>query len=90
MQRIFDLLMNIGNDKLLHFAMSAIISAVLVVVMATLHIAPAWVVSAVILAITILGIVKEFTIDKKADWRDIVANYAGAMIVLGAYLAAVL
>lgn len=66
---------NIKRDKLLHFAVCAILTAVLKLVM------PFWI---VILAVSVVAVVKEIR-DKvtgkgNAEWGDLLADFIGIII----------
>lgn len=81
MRKILEILGKIGKDKWQHFSLGALIAAVILCVcvwcglqfpVATfLSIAGVWLVE--------LG--KEFIIDKRADWKDIVATMVGGIVV---------
>ena len=83
MRRIFDKIFaalgKIGKDKYQHFSLGAIIAAVVLCLSAGLPFPAANFVSIVV----VLGVelFKEFVLDGRADWRDIVATLLGGLCV---------
>lgn len=72
-------------DKALHFAVSSIVAAVSVAVAHVCGAAPFFVILTSAIVISAVGLAKEYLIDTKADPWDLVANYAGAVVIWAAY-----
>jgi short subunit fatty acids transporter len=90
--RLFALLGAIGKDKYQHFSLGAIIAVVALCLSAGLPFPAANFVS--IVAVLGVELFKEFVLDAKADWRDVVATllgglcvWVGACVVFGVYCA---
>lgn len=83
MRRIFDKLFavlgKIGKDKYQHFSLGAIIAAVVLCLSAGLPFPAANFVS--IVAVLAVELFKEFVLDGRADWRDVVATLLGGLCV---------
>ena len=77
--RLFAALGNIGKDKYQHFSLGAIIAVVALCLSAGLPFPAANFVS--IVAVLGVELFKEFVLDAKADWRDIVATILGGLCV---------
>lgn len=97
MRKIFDSLFaalgTIKKDKYQHFSLGAIIAAVVLCFLAGLLPFPA---ANFVSIVAVLGVelFKEFVLDAKADWRDVVATilgglcvWVGACVVFGKYCA---
>jgi short subunit fatty acids transporter len=91
--KIFAALGKIGKDKYQHFSLGAIIAVVALCLSAGLPFPAANFVS--IVAVLGLELFKEFVLDAKADWRDVVATllgglcvWVGACVVFGKYCVA--
>lgn len=76
----------IGIDKVLHFLVGALISFCVANVAAWqegMEIGNVWLGSVMGIAATmVLEFIKEFVIDKVADWKDILATFLGSLLVL--------
>lgn len=79
-------LTDIPQDKLLHFAVCAIISLLSVVGLDLLGLSTAVVAVLTLVVVSVVGLGKEYAIDESPDIWDVVANYAGAIVVLIAYI----
>ena len=83
MRKIFDKLFaalgKIGKDKYQHFSLGAIIAVVALCLSAGLPFPVANFVS--IVAVLGVELFKEFVLDAKADWKDIVATLLGGLCV---------
>lgn len=83
MRKIFDKLFaalgKIGKDKYQHFSLGAVIAVVALCLSAGLSFPAANFVS--IVAVLGVELFKEFVLDAKADWRDIVATLLGGLCV---------
>ena len=76
---IFAQLDKVGKDKYQHFTLGAIIAAVVLCLSAGLPFPAANFIS--IVAVLGIELFKEFVLDAKADWRDIVATILGGLCV---------
>lgn len=76
---MFTLLGGIGKDKYQHFSLGAIIAVVALCLSAGLPFAAANFIS--IVAVLGVELFKEFVLDSRADWRDIVATMLGGLCV---------
>lgn len=83
MRKIFDKLFaalgKIGKDKYQHFSLGAIIAVVALCLSAGLPFPAANFIS--IVAVLGAELFKEFVLDAKADWKDIVATLLGGLCV---------
>lgn len=91
--KIFAALGNIGKDKYQHFSLGAVIAVVALCLSAGLPFPAANFVS--IVAVLAVELFKEFVLDSRADWRDVVATllgglcvWVGACVVFGKYCVA--
>lgn len=73
--KIFAALGKIGKDKYQHFSLGAVIAVVALCLSAGLPFPAANFVS--IVAVLGVELFKEFVLDSRADWRDIVATMLG-------------
>lgn len=90
--KIFAALGKIGKDKYQHFSLGAVIAAMALCLSAGLPFPAANFVS--IVAVLGVELFKEFALDSRADWKDIVATilgglcvWVGACVVFGKYCA---
>lgn len=83
MRKIFDKLFaalgKIGKDKYQHFSLGAVIAVVALCLSAGLPFPAANFIS--IVAVLGVELFKEFVLDAKADWKDIVATLLGGLCV---------
>jgi hypothetical protein len=77
--KIFAALGKIGKDKYQHFSLGAIIAVVALCLSAGLPFPAANFLS--ILAVLSVELFKEFVLDSRADWKDIVATLLGGLCV---------
>lgn len=77
--KMFTLLGGIGKDKYQHFSLGAIIAVVALCLSAGLPFPAANFIS--IVAVLGVELFKEFVLDSRADWRDIVATLLGGLCV---------
>lgn len=77
--RLFAALGKIGKDKYQHFSLGAVIAVVALCLSAGLPFPAANFIS--IVAVLGVELFKEFVLDAKADWRDIVATILGGLCV---------
>lgn len=84
--KIIKLLGDCPADKALHFAVSSIVAAVSVAVAHLCGCPPFWVIITSAIVISAVGLAKEYLIDTQADPWDLVANYAGAVVIWVVYL----
>lgn len=77
--KIADVLNKIGIDKVLHFLVFAWIVAIGLAYSFTTGV---W----CFIGMVVLSVVKEFVIDKKIDWVDLIAGIVGGMVTFLAYL----
>lgn len=77
--RLFAALGKIGKDKYQHFSLGAVIAVVALCLSAGLPFPAANFVS--IVAVLGVELFKEFVLDSRADWRDIVATLLGGLCV---------
>ena len=77
--KIFAQLGKVGKDKYQHFSLGAIIAVVALCLSAGLPFPAANFVS--IVAVLGVELFKEFVLDAKADWKDIVATLLGGLCV---------
>lgn len=89
MRRMFDKFIawlgSVPADKAFHFAVSSIVAVVSVAVAHLCGATPFWVFLASAIVVSGVGLAKEYLIDIVADPWDIVANYAGAVVVWVTY-----
>lgn len=78
---IIRLLGSIPADKLLHFAVSSIVAVVSVAVAHICGAVPFFALLVSFVFVSIVGLTKELIIDSQPDPWDLVANYAGALVV---------
>ena len=77
--KIFAALGKIGKDKYQHFSLGAVIAVVALCLSAGLPFPAANFVS--IVAVLGVELFKEFALDSRADWKDIVATLLGGLCV---------
>lgn len=77
--RIFAALGKIGKDKYQHFSLGAVIAVVALCLSAELPFPAANFAS--IVAVLGVELFKEFVLDGRADWRDLVATLLGGLCV---------
>ena len=87
---IIRLLGSIPADKLLHFAVSSILAVVSVAVAHLCGAVPFFALLVSFVVVSLVGLSKELIIDSQPDPWDLVANYAGALVVWAVYLAVAL
>lgn len=86
-KKLVSLLDRIGKDKFEHFALGAMIATLGFIVATPLfrfmgHTAAFWVCFGISIAATLwLEVFKEFRVDVKPDWRDILATMLGGSMV---------
>ena len=77
-RRLYSRLSGVGRDKLLHFAVSAVLTKILVLLGVPL--------ADVLIVMTLIFVDKELydyaSGRGKAEWGDIVADYAGMIVAL--------
>lgn len=74
------------RDKILHFVVSATVAAVSVAVAHLCGAFPFFAIIASAIAVSGVGLAKEYLIDSEADQWDLVANFAGASVIWAVYL----
>ena len=83
MKRVFDWIFaqlgKIGKDKYQHFSIGAIIAAMALCLSAGLPFPAANFIS--IASVVVMEVFKEFVLDAKADWKDLVATILGGACV---------
>lgn len=84
--KIISCIGSVPADKALHFAVSTIVAAVSVAVAHLCGCPPFWVILTSAIVISAVGLAKEYLIDTQADPWDLVANYAGAVVIWVVYL----
>ena len=77
---------SIPADKALHFAVSSIVAVISVAVAHLFGCPPFWVILSSAVVVSCVGLAKEYIFDAVADPWDLVANYAGALMVWIVYL----
>ena len=83
--KIISCIGSVPADKALHFAVSSIVAAVSVAVAHVCGAAPFFVILTSAIVISAVGLAKEYLIDTQADPWDLVANYAGAVVIWVAF-----
>lgn len=84
--KIISCIGSVPADKVLHFAVSTIVTAVSVAVAHLCWANQLFVIITSAIVISAVGLAKEYLIDTQADPWDLVANYAGAAVIWGLYL----
>ncbi len=81
MKKIIELLNTIAKDKLLHFAIGAVLSALTFVVLVLCGV-PTWIAVAVAVVVdTVAALWKDYRYDARPDWWDILTTLLGGAIV---------
>ena len=84
--KIIKLLGDCPADTALHFAVSSIVAVISVAVTHLCGCPQFWVMISSLIVVSAVGLAKEYLIDTQADPWDLVANYAGAVVIWVAYL----
>lgn len=89
MKWFIDKLSAIGADRWMHFGVSVVLTAVMVIALHACGVPPLCVALASAGAVEALGLGKEFGHDLAPEVGDIVANTLGAAIVIAVYSVAI-
>lgn len=85
LNKIFSVLLKIGNDKLLHFIIGGMITSLIYIpcflIFGHNNISNIIVTLTSFIIVFILAIIKDFIIDKKHDWWDIIITIIGWVFI---------